>query len=510
MVKEKIVILDFGGQFNQLIARRIREAGVYCEIVPYTQKPGELAGDGLKGIVLSGGPSSIYGDRAIFCDKGILALDVPVLGICYGMQWMAHELGGHVSQSAASEYGHTEMTAKDHPLFRGIPEETVVWMNHTDQVDSLPEGFTTIAHTKSCPVAAMADDARRLYGIQFHPEVKHTRQGSDMLRNFAYEICGCEGGWTAGELTQRMIAEIRETVGETGRIVSGLSGGVDSSVSSVLAHRAVGDRLKCVFVDHGLLRKGEAEEIMSVYGEQLGLDIIKVDAAKRFLDKLKGVTDPETKRKIIGEEFARVFEEEAHKIGADYLLQGTIYPDVIESGKGPAAVIKSHHNVGGLPKDTMFKGIVEPLRELFKDEVREVGEQLGIPHALVWRQPFPGPGLAIRVMGDITEEKLAILREADAIYREEIAKAGLSEEIWQYFAIYTGVRSVGVMGDARTYDTCIALRAVTTDDGMTAQCAEIDFSVLTKAAGRIINEVQGVNRVVYDITSKPPGTIEWE
>lgn len=510
MNQEKIIILDFGGQFNQLIARRIREAGVYCEILPYDKKPEDIACKELKGIILTGGPSSIYGKDAIFCAKGIFELGVPVLGICYGFQLMANEFGGKVESCTASEYGYTEMEIFSHPLFEGVEKKTVVWMNHTDRVTELPKGFQLIGHTGNCPIAAMADDLRKLYAIQFHPEVKHTAQGALMLENFVYRICGCAGGWTAGELTQKMIREIREQVGESGRIVSGLSGGVDSSVASVLAHRAVGDRLKCVFVDHGLLRKGEAEEVMKVYGEQLGLDIIKIDASKRFLDKLKGVTDPERKRKIIGEEFARVFEEEAGKIGADYLLQGTIYPDVIESGKGPAAVIKSHHNVGGLPKDTMFQGIIEPLRSMFKDEVRAVGEQLGIPHQLVWRQPFPGPGLAVRVMGDVTEEKLNILREADAIYLQEIAKAGLAEKIWQYFAIYTSLRSVGVMGDARTYDTCIALRAVTTDDGMTAQCADIPYDVLTKTAGRIINEVQGVNRVVYDITSKPPGTIEWE
>ena len=510
MHKEKIAILDFGGQFNQLIARRIREAGVYCEIVSYDVKPEALKSEDLRGIVLTGGPASIYGDEAIRCDSGIFKLGVPVLGICYGMQLIASEFGGRVESCQASEYGYTKMKVTDHEIFAGIDAETVVWMNHTDRVSDVPDGFKVTASTDNCPVAAMADDDRKLYGIQFHPEVKHTRQGALMLKNFAYRICGCKGGWTPEELTKTMIEEIRQKAGENGRIVSGLSGGVDSSVASVLAHAAVGDRLKCVFVDHGLLRSGEADEIMEVYGRKLGLDIVKVDASKRFLDKLKGVTDPEQKRKIIGAEFAAVFEEEAQKIGADYLLQGTIYPDVIESGKGPAAVIKSHHNVGGLPKDTMFKDIIEPLRSMFKDEVRAVGEQLGIPHNLVWRQPFPGPGLAIRVIGEITREKLEVLRAADKIYLEEIEKAGLSEKIWQYFAIYTGNRSVGVMGDARTYDTCIALRAVTTDDGMTAQFAEIPYGVLAKISSRIINEVDGINRVVYDITSKPPGTIEWE
>ena len=509
MVKEKIIVLDFGGQYNQLIARRVREAGVFSEVLPYNTPIEKYHSPELKGIILTGGPNSVYVPDALRCERRVFELGVPVLGICYGMQLMAYMLGGKVGTAPVAEFGFTPMQPSAHPLFTGISEETVVWMNHHDFVETLPAGFQTIALTQHCPHAAMADDARRLYGVQFHPEVNHTKRGFEMLRNFLFEICGCQGGWHAADMARELVRSIREQVGE-GRVIAGLSGGVDSSVASVLVHRAIGDRLTCIFVDHGLLRKNEAQEVMDFYGGKLGLNIVKVDAAERFLTKLKGVVEPEKKRKIIGEEFIRVFEEEARKIGGDYLVQGTIYPDVIESGFGQAAVIKSHHNVGGLPEDVHFKGLVEPLRMLFKDEVRELGESLGIAHELVWRQPFPGPGLAIRVMGEITPDRLRIVRESDAILREEIAKAGLDRDIWQYFTVFTGVRSVGVMGDERTYDYCVAIRAVTSRDAMTVEFAELPYELMRTLSSRIINEVPGVNRLVYDITSKPPGTIEWE
>lgn len=508
-VKERIAVLDFGGQYNQLIARRIREAGVYSEVIPYNTPVSDYADQNLKGIVLTGGPNSVYGQEALQCSDKIFSLGVPVLGICYGMQLIAHMKAGKVQSASIPEFGFTDMCVKDHPLFDGIARETVVWMNHNDFVHTLPAGFESIACTSHCANAAMADDAQKLYGVQFHPEVNHTRQGFRILSNFIYNICNCEGGWSAANLADELVNDIRAQVGNS-TVVSGLSGGVDSSVASVLVHRAIGDRLTCIFVDHGLLRKNEAQEVMDYYGGKLGLNIIMVDARERFLTKLKGVTDPERKRKIIGEEFIRVFEEESGKIGADYLVQGTIYPDVIESGFGQAAVIKSHHNVGGLPKDVRFKGLVEPLRMLFKDEVRELGEGMGIPRELVWRQPFPGPGLAIRIMGEITEDRLRIVRDSDAILREEVAKAGLDKDIWQYFTVFTGVNSVGVMGDERTYDFCIAIRAVTSKDAMTVEFAELPYPLMRILSSRIINEVPGVNRVVYDITSKPPGTIEWE
>ena len=509
MTKEKIIVLDFGGQYNQLIARRVREAGVYSEVIPCTEPVEKYNTPDLKGIILTGGPNSVDAQNSLRCSPEVFNLGVPVLGICYGMQLMAYMLGGSVSAAQVPEFGFTPMTAAPHPLFEGLEGENITWMNHHDMVSALPEGFVSIGVTAHCPNAAMANDAAGLYGFQFHPEVNHTKNGYQMLRNFIFNICRCEGGWSAENLAQELIDGIRAQVGD-GRVVSGLSGGVDSSVASVLVHMAVGERLTCIFVDHGLLRKNEAQEVMDFYGKKLGLNIIMVDARERFLDKLKGVTDPERKRKIIGEEFIRVFEEESSKIGADYLVQGTIYPDVIESGFGKAAVIKSHHNVGGLPKDVRFKGLVEPLRLLFKDEVRRLGESLGIAHELVWRQPFPGPGLAIRIMGEITQDRLRIVQDSDYILRKEIAKAGLDQSVWQYFTVFTGVRSVGVMGDERTYDYCIAIRAVTSNDAMTVEFAELPYELMRTISGRIISEVPGVNRVVYDITSKPPGTIEWE
>lgn len=506
---EKVIVLDFGAQYSQLIARRIREAGVYSEVFPCSTPVEKFYDEHVKGIILTGGPSSVYAENALSCQKEVFSLGVPVLGLCYGMQLMAHMLGGKVVPATLAEYGHVKTRLVSNPIFDGLPGETVTWMSHTDQVVQLPEGFVSIANSDNCANAAMANIEKQLYGLQFHPEVAHTQRGFDMLVNFLAKICKCSCDWSPSNFAEELIAQIRAQVGNS-KVLSALSGGVDSSVASVLVHKAIGSNLTCIFVDHGLLRKNEAQEVMDFYAGKLGLNIIKVDASERFLKKLEGVTDPEQKRKIIGEEFIRVFEEESGKIDAEYLVQGTIYPDIIESGTGQAAVIKSHHNVGGLPKDIRFKGLVEPLRFLFKDEVRKLGESLGIPHELVWRQPFPGPGLAVRVKGDITPEKLRIVRESDAILREEIAKAGLDQKIWQYFTVFTGVRSVGVMGDGRTYDHCVAIRAVTSSDAMTGEFAEIPYDVLRTLSSRIINEVPGVNRVVYDITNKPPGTIEWE
>ena len=507
---ERIIVLDFGGQYNQLIARRVREAGVYAEILPYTASEERLRSqEELKGIILTGGPDSAYAEDAKRIPPYVFDLGVPVWGICYGMQALAVSAGGSVGTPAAGEFGRTAVQYAAHPLLEGIDIDDVVWMNHNDCVQEMPEGFVTIASSLLCPVAGFANDERRLYGVQFHPEVHHTPNGPRMFRNFLYNICGCKGGYSAENLAGSLIEKIRAQVGDA-PVISALSGGVDSSVASVLVHKAIGSQLKCIFVDHGLLRMREAEEVMAFYKE-IGMEVILVDASERFLGKLKGVTDPERKRKIIGEEFIRVFEEEARKLGgADYLVQGTIYPDVVESGTSSSATIKSHHNVGGLPERVDFKGLVEPLRSLFKDEVRALGESLGIPHKLVWRQPFPGPGLAVRIVGEITEERLRIVRHSDHIFRSEIAKAGLDEDIWQYFTVFTGVRSVGVMGDGRTYDNVIALRAVTSTDAMTVECAELPYPLLRRISGRIINEVPGVNRFVYDITSKPPGTIEWE
>ncbi len=509
---EKIVILDFGGQYNQLIARRVRELGVYCEILNYAAPMAEWADAALKGVILTGGPNSVYGENAPRLGTEIFRLGVPVLGICYGMQLINDLLGGTVESAEVGEYGHTLLTTEDAPLFEGVGRETVVFMNHNDRVSRPPQGFTVDAYTANCPVAAFSNAEKGVYGVQFHPEVRHSVEGVQMLRNFALKICGCAGDYRAEDMIGRMIEDVRARVGD-GRVVAGLSGGVDSSVACALANRALGpDRLTCVFVDHGLLRKDEAKQVLETYRSHLGLNVVHVDASERFLDALKGVTEPEQKRKIIGALFVRVFEEEARRIGADYLLQGTIYPDRIESGMGGSATIKSHHNVGGLPKDSLFKKdhIIEPLSLLFKDEVRAVGEGLGIPREMVWRQPFPGPGLAVRVIGEITREKLEALRACDAIYLEELKRAGLSDQIWQSFAVLTGVRTVGCMGDDRTYGWCVALRAVTSDDAMTVEAAELPYPVLKRCVSRIIGEVPGVNRVVYDITGKPPGTIEWE
>ena len=510
MQHELILVIDFGGQYNQLIARRVRECGVYCEIVPYTYTLEQIKAKNPKGIIFTGGPNSVYAEETPKVDAGVFELGVPVLGICYGHQFMAHTLGGHVESAGISEFGKTSVELQnDCSLFKGVEGKNICWMSHNDYVSEVPEGFQTYAMTSECPVAAMINDERKLYGVQFHPEVEHTPFGRKMLANFLFEICGVKGDWTMASFAKTKVEEIKALVGE-GKVLCALSGGVDSSVAAVLVHKAIGKQLTCVFVDHGLLRKDEGDTVEQVFREKFDMNLIRVNAKERFLGKLAGVSDPERKRKIIGEEFIRLFEEESNKLGkVDYLVQGTIYPDVVESGTGTSATIKSHHNVGGLPEDMDLK-LIEPLRELFKDEVRAVGEELGIPSELVWRQPFPGPGLAIRVLGEVTEEKLEITREADAIFREEIAKAGLERKIWQYFACLPNIRSVGVMGDGRTYNHAIALRAVTSSDGMTSDWAHIPFSVLDDISRRIVNEVPGVNRIVYDITSKPPATIEWE
>lgn len=510
---EKVMVLDFGGQYTQLIARRIREAHVYCEILPYDQPASHWDGPDVRGIVLAGGPNSVNDAQAPRCDTAVFSLGKPVLGICYGAQLMAVQLGGQVGQPEVGEYGGVSIQLDTAcPLFQGIPAGSRAWMSHHDAVLTLPAGFRPVAHTAGCANAALSGPDGHLFGVQFHPEVEHTPFGRQMLANFLFEVCHCRGDWILADLADRMIGDIRAQVG-AGRVISGLSGGVDSAVASVLVHKAVGDQLTCVFVDHGLLRQGEAQEVLKTYRDGMGMNLVFVDCKQRFLSKLAGVSDPEAKRKIIGEEFIRVFEEEAAKLGqVDFLTQGTIYPDVIESGGvgGKAQVIKSHHNVGGLPKETRFKGLIEPLRQLFKDEVRALGTELGIPEEQVWRQPFPGPGLAVRVLGDVTEDKLDILRASDAILRQEVAEAGLSRAIWQYFTVFTGMRTVGVMGDERTYDYIIGIRAVTSTDAMTVDVAEIPYPVLKRISSRIVGEVPHVNRVVYDITSKPPGTIEWE
>ena len=543
--KEKVIVIDFGGQYNQLVARRVRECNVYCEIYSYKTDIEKIKAINPKGIILTGGPASCYEEGAATCSPELFNLGVPVLGLCYGAQLMNHVLGGKVERASAREYGKTEIvTDPSSPLFKGVPENTTCWMSHFDYISKMAPGFRSVAHSDNCPVAACENRERNLYGIQFHPEVLHTPEGSKMLYNFVRGVCGCSGDWRMDTFVEDSIKSIREKVGD-GKVLLALSGGVDSSVVAGLLSRAIGKQLTCVFVDHGLLRKDEGDEVEAVFGPKgnFNLNFVRVNAADRYYIKLAGVTEPERKRKIIGEEFIRVFEDEAKKIGkVDFLAQGTIYPDVVESGLGgESAVIKSHHNVGGLPDHVDFKEIIEPLRNLFKDEVRKAGLQLGIPAELVFRQPFPGPGLGVRIMGDISAEKVKIVQEADAIYREEIARAAKEwkkentgdrfadesklsvDEIFsrerdfnppwmpdQYFAALTNVRSVGVMGDERTYDYAVALRAVRTLDFMTAEAADIPFSVLQTVMSRIINEVRGVNRVFYDLTSKPPGTIELE
>lgn len=511
-MEEKILVLDFGGQYNQLIARRVREQQVFAEIKPYNKiSVQEIRDIGYKGIIFTGGPNSVYDESSPHYDPEILNIGVPILGICYGDQLMAYMAGGNIqSAEDSSEYGKTTVITSNNMLFKDVPKESICWMSHTDFITDAPDGFKIIAHTAKCPCAAMSDEKRKLYGVQFHPEVTHTVYGKQMLRNFIFDICGCTGTWKMEDFVERSIEKYRrELAGK--KVLLALSGGVDSSVAAVLLHKAIGVNLTCVFVDHGLLRKNEGDFVEKTFRGRFGMNLIRVNAEERFLEKLKNVTEPEKKRKIIGEEFIRVFEDEAEKIGKiNVLAQGTIYPDVVESGKGDSAVIKSHHNVGGLPDVISFDEIAEPLRELFKDEVRETGTQLGIPHELVWRQPFPGPGLAVRVIGEITKQKLDILRDADAIFREEIANAGLEGTTNQYFAVLTDLRSVGVKGDARTYGYTVALRAVTTDDFMTAEWTRLPYEVLERASSRITNEVDGISRVVYDITSKPPATVEWE
>ncbi|MCR4622279.1 MAG: glutamine-hydrolyzing GMP synthase [Clostridiales bacterium] len=509
----KIIILDFGGQYTQLIARRVRECCVYSEVVPWHMPTSEIAARQPAGIILSGGPASVMDDGAPRCDVGIWELGVPVLGICYGMQLTAALLGGSVERAEEREYGRVTVRMKEqNGLFDRLLPESSCWMSHTWQVKTCPPGFRVIAETDNCPVAAMANEGRRLYGVQFHPEVTHTDEGRRIIENFVLKICGCPGDWTMENYAEMAVRQIRKIVGDTGTVLLALSGGVDSSVAAALIYRAIGNRLTCVFVDHGLLRKGESDQVCRVFSELFPVRFVRVDAAGRFFGDLKGVTEPEEKRHIIGRDFIEVFKNEAALLGKmDYFAQGTIYPDVIESGQGTsAAVIKSHHNVGGLPKELGFTELIEPLRMLFKDEVRALGETLGLPRELVWRQPFPGPGLAIRIIGEVTPQKAEIVRESDAIFRREIAKAGLEGRVSQYFTVLTGVHSVGVMGDERTYDYTIALRAVTTDDFMTADWARLPYDLIARVSERIVNEVPHVSRVVYDVTSKPPASIEWE
>ena len=511
MKNELVLVIDFGGQYNQLIARRVRECHVYCEVIPYTQATtAEIQKRRPIGIIFTGGPNSVYETGAPKIEREVFTLGIPVLGICYGAQLMAHVLGGTVKTAETREYGKTTtFFTPDCKLFSGLSENSVTWMSHTDYIAALPEGFRSTAHTADCPVAAMDCAEKKLYAMQYHPEVLHTENGTAMLRNFLYEVCGVSGDWTMGNYAQNAVEEIRTRVG-SGKVLLALSGGVDSSVAAALLAKAIGKQLTCIFVDHGLMRKDEGDEVEAAFSKW-DIHFVRVNAQKRFLSRLAGVSEPENKRKIIGEEFIRVFEEEAKKIGhVDFLAQGTIYPDVIESGAGDAAVIKSHHNVGGLPDYVDFKEIIEPLRLLFKDEVRALGTELGLADYLVWRQPFPGPGLAIRILGEITAEKVSILQDADYIFREEVANAHLDREIHQYFAVLTNMRSVGVMGDERTYDYTLALRGVTTTDFMTADFARIPYDLLQKVSSRIINEVSSINRIVYDITSKPPATIEWE
>ena len=513
MKNQKILILDFGGQYNQLIARRVRESNVYCEVKPFGTSLEDIKAFDPIGIIFTGGPNSVYEAGSPHVDTGVYELGVPILGICYGCQLLAHELGGRVTAAqddSAREYGKTETYFDTScKLFKNIPAESITWMSHGDYMAQVPQGFRLVAHSAACPTVGICDEERGFYGVQFHPEVNHTEYGREMLHNFLYEVCGAVGDWTMADYKRRTIEEIRAKVGD-GKVLLALSGGVDSSVAAALLAEAVGSQLTCVFVDHGLMRKNEGDEVEAAFAKW-DINFIRVDAEERFLTALKGVVEPEAKRKIIGEEFIRVFEIEGKKIGSvDYLVQGTIYPDVIESGKGDAAVIKSHHNVGGLPDYVDFKEIIEPLRMLFKDEVRALGRELGLAETLVQRQPFPGPGLGIRVIGEVTKEKLDILREADCIFRDEIAKAGLQNTMSQYFAALTNMRSVGVMGDGRTYDYALALRSVSTSDFMTADWVRIPYEVLDKVSVRIVNEVRGINRILYDVTSKPPATIEFE
>ena len=514
MNQEKVIVIDFGGQYNQLVARRVRECNVYCEIYSYRTDIEQIKAMNPKGIILTGGPNSCYGEGAPSYSKELFELGIPILGLCYGAQLMMLLLGGSVEKAPVREYGKTEVFVdSSSPLFENVSKSTTCWMSHFDYISRAADGFSVTAHTADCPIAAAENREKNLYAVQFHPEVLHTLEGTKILSNFVRGVCGCAGTWRMDSFVENSIQAIRERVGD-GKVLCALSGGVDSSVAAVMLSKAIGSQLTCVFVDHGLLRKNEGDEVEEVFGSDgsYELNFIRINAQQRFYEKLAGVTEPEKKRKIIGEEFIRVFEEEAKKIGkVDFLVQGTIYPDVVESGLGgESAVIKSHHNVGGLPDYVDFKEIIEPLRDLFKDEVRKAGLELGIPEKLVNRQPFPGPGLGIRIIGEVTAEKVRIVQDADAIYREEIANAGISQSIGQYFAALTNMRSVGVMGDERTYDYAVALRAVNTIDFMTAEAAEIPFEVLQKVMGRIINEVNGVNRVMYDLTSKPPGTIEFE
>ena len=508
---DEIIVLDFGSQYNQLITRRLRDFGIYSELLPHDISMDQIRKINPKGIIFSGGPNSIYDQNALKVDPAIFKLGIPILGICYGMQLMTSYLNGKVEKAANSEYGRADIEVEDtnSVLFAGLPKDEYVWMSHGDLVTGAPAGFETVASSKNCPIAAIANDQAKMYGIQFHAEVRNTQYGLDILRNFAFKVCGAKADWSMSDFIDLQIAEIRKTVGDK-KVILGLSGGVDSSVTATLLHKAIGNQLTAIFVDHGMLRKNEGDEVMAALNRDLGVNIIRVNAQERFLNKLKGVTDPEQKRKIIGKEFIEVFADEAKKIkDVDFLAQGTLYTDVIESGTNTAQTIKSHHNVGGLPKDLHFK-LIEPLRKLFKDEVRELGEKLGIPHDLVWRQPFPGPGLGIRVIGEVTEDKLKLVRDSDAILRDEIKKAGLQEKVWQYFTVLPGIKSVGVMGDGRTYDYTIGIRAVTSIDGMTADFARLPWDVLQKISTRIVDEVPNINRVVYDVTSKPPSTIEWE